>query len=778
MRQITNRLYSMKIRIYFLLVILFTSLSTHAQNLSGRVIDASTHEPLVGVLLYFPDIKKGTTSDTNGYYQFDKLPKHKLTIQVSYLGYHSESTTIDLTQESKHDFKLYFSVTEMSELVVTGQAGYVEKKRTPAPISLVSRKTLLQSSGTNLIDILSKEPGISQITTGSGISKPVIRGLGYNRVVTVNNGIRQEGQQWGDEHGIEIDEYAVNHVEILKGPASLAFGSDAMAGVINMISTPSLAKNTVQGNALLNYQTNNHLIAYSGSAQGNQNDWLWSARLSGKQASDFKNSIDGTVQNSAFEENAANIMFGKNRQNGYTHLNLNVYNISPEIPSIDTHLEEEYSSNDEHTAHQHSQKITHYKFSIENKDYIGNHGKLSEIIGFQQNRRKEFEDGETALYMVLNTMNYDIKYAHQTLNDWKLTAGVGGMYQHSTNLGIEYLVPDYNLFDIGVYAIIHKQLNKWDLSGGLRYDFRKSIGKEVHLENDNETYFDGFNQSFKGLSASLGITYQISDMAYTKLNLARGYRAPNVAELGSNGVHEGSYLYQLGNTQLEAEHSFQIDWGLGIETQHVAAELNLFSNHINNYIYNPKLANSSGNDSILNDYPVFQYTQGLAHLYGGELFIDYHPHAMHWLHIQNTFSYTRGKLLNQTDSLSNLPMIPPFQWQPELKFLLGKLGAYTANSFFTFGLEVNAAQHHYFSAYHTETQTPAYTLINASVGTDFVNKNNKTICSLYISANNLANKAYQSHLNRLKYAGYNEETGKEGFYNMGRNYSFKLIFPF
>ncbi|MFV0366011.1 MAG: TonB-dependent receptor [Mangrovibacterium sp.] len=768
--------------------ILLASQSLYAQTLSGKITDADNQMPLNGVQLYFPEIKKGAISNVDGQYYFDKLPNKKLILQVSCMGYKSESISLDLKEISTHDFKLHFSVTEMSELVVTGQAGYVEKNRTPAPISLVPKQALLRSSGTNLIDALSKEPGVSQISTGSGISKPVIRGLGYNRVVVVNDGIRQEGQQWGDEHGIEIDEYAVDHAEILKGPASLAFGSDAMAGVINLISAPSVAPNTVKAIAMLNYQTNNHLWGYSGQAQGNQNDWLWAAQLGGKHTQDFQNSIDGKVENSDFSENSARIMLGKNRQNGYTHTNFSLYNINPNIPSLEEHTDEheEHNGHEEGHSHSHNQEIVHYKASIENRDYIGQQGKLTETLGFQQNRRKEFEEDEVALYMVLNSLNYDVKYEHSSLNNWKFTTGVGGMYQHSENKGVEYLVPNYVLFDIGAYFIAHKQIGQWDLSGGLRYDHRSSTGEELHTEevehgdhvHEAADIFDGFDVKFSGLSASLGATYQLSDVTYTKLNLACGYRAPNVAELGSNGSHEGSYQYQLGNAELDAEHSFQLDWGIGVSSQHIATELNLFSNHINNYIYNRKIQNVTGSDSIMDNSSVYQYAQGKAHLYGGELFIDYHPHAMHWLHIQNTISYTRGRLLQQADSLSNLPMIPPFNWQPELKFDLGNLSKYTKHTFFSLGLDVNAAQDDYFSAYNTETRTPAYTLVNASVGTDFITKKGRNFCSFYLSGNNLANKSYQSHLNRLKYAGHNEETGKEGFYNMGRNFNFKLIFKY
>ena len=182
----------------------------------------------------------------------ENLPQSKVLVQVSLIGYKLVIEKIDLAITAAMDFALEESVAELNEIVVTGLSQAAEKNRTPTPISTIPRLQLLQSSSTNIIDAIATQPGISQVTTGSGISKPVIRGLGYNRVVVVNDGIRQEGQQWGDEHGIEIDEFSVNRVEILKGPASLAYGSDAMAGVINLIPPPPLSMGNIKGTCLQN----------------------------------------------------------------------------------------------------------------------------------------------------------------------------------------------------------------------------------------------------------------------------------------------------------------------------------------------------------------------------------------------------------------------------------------------------------------------------------------------------------------------------------------------
>ncbi|MDP3433116.1 MAG: TonB-dependent receptor, partial [Bacteroidota bacterium] len=251
-------------------------------NLSGTITDRNTGETLPRVSVYFPDLKTGTVSKSDGTYSISRLPSAKVLVQVSSTGYKLIAVSIDLKLINLMDFALEPAITEISEVVVTGQSGGTEKNRTPAPVTTIPTTHLLENSASNIIDALASEPGISQVTTGVGISKPVIRGLGYNRVVVVNDGIRQEGQQWGDEHGIEIDEFAISKVEILKGPASLAYGSDAMAGVINLISAPFLPEGTISGQILSNFQTNNGLVGNSLNLAGNKNGFVWDLRASDK----------------------------------------------------------------------------------------------------------------------------------------------------------------------------------------------------------------------------------------------------------------------------------------------------------------------------------------------------------------------------------------------------------------------------------------------------------------------------------------------------------------
>ncbi|HSH64415.1 MAG TPA: TonB-dependent receptor plug domain-containing protein, partial [Bacteroidia bacterium] len=295
-----------KFSIYIVLLFLLATLPSIAvpgkTSLTGKITDKETGQSIPGVTIYIPDLKTGAVTNMDGVYKIDNLPQTSLFFQVSFLGYKTITEIIDLSTTTTKDFILEPSVKEMNEVVVTGLSQAGERQRTPTPIRVVPKIQLLQNASTNIIDALSKQPGISQITTGAGISKPVIRGLGYNRVVIVNDGIRQEGQQWGDEHGIEIDEFSVNRVEILKGPASLSYGSDAIAGVINMLSAPTVPDGSIIGNVLGNYQTNNGLIGYSANLAGNRSGFIWDLRYSNKMAHDYQNKYDGFVFNSGYRE--------------------------------------------------------------------------------------------------------------------------------------------------------------------------------------------------------------------------------------------------------------------------------------------------------------------------------------------------------------------------------------------------------------------------------------------------------------------------------------------
>lgn len=645
-------------------------------------------------------------------------------------------------QEIQDSTDIFHKHLQLNAVVVTGLTGDVHLREVAAPISVIQPVDLQARASTNIIGAIAKEPGVSQITTGGAISKPVIRGLGYNRVVVVSDGIRQEGQQWGDEHGIEIDGASVHSVEILKGPASLMYGSDAMAGVLIFHPAPVAPMGTVRGNISTEYQTNNGLFDYSLNASGNQKGLVWDVRFSDKYAHAYKNSVNHWVANSGFSERAASGMIGLNRNWGYSRLKLSYYHLTPGI------IEGEEEGAIGYKPGLPFQQVYHYKAVLDNTFRLGE-GRLKALLGWQQNRRQEFEESadEYGLFFLLNTLNYDIKYQRDAQAGWKFAVGVNGMLQSSDNKGDEYLIPDYRLFDAGLFATASKELGDWVFSGGLRADVRLLHSLPL------ETRFVDFSRTFPGISGSIGAVYSLGENMHLRANLSRGFRAPNLSELASNGEHEGTLRYEIGNQNLKPEYSLQGDLGLDFSSKYVSGQLALFANRIDNYIFLSKTAEG--------DPPVFTYTSGNARLFGLEAQVDIHP--IHSLHLGSTFSYVNGKQIGGTW----LPMIPAPRLLTECKYEFSHGGRLFNNAFVAIELDWNARQDHFYAVDDTETATPSYVLLNMSAGTDLIIKGKKR-ASIYLLADNLTDAAWQSHLSRLK---------EVGIYNMGRNFTVKLLIP-
>ena len=702
----------------------------------------------------------------------------------------AQNNSIKSHQHAEDSTDIFFRHLNLNEVTVTGVTGDTKLKHATAPVSIVTPQILRATASTNIIDAISHQPGVSQLTTGGSISKPIIRGLGYNRVVVMSEGVRQEGQQWGDEHGVEVDGNSVNSVEILKGPASLMYGSDAMAGVVILHSQPTLTEGEMRANVSSEYQTNNGLFAYTLSMAGNQKGFVWDGRYSDKMAHAYKNKYDGYVPGSQFRERAGRLMLGLNKAWGHSRLAWTAYHLTPGIIEGERDPETgELEREEGFTGHGYGkslpfQQVKHYKLVWDNAINLSS-GYLKAIIGYQQNRRQEFEESEDEceLYFKLNTLTYDLRYVTNEWDGWKFSTGIGGMFQKSGNEGEEYLIPDYRLFDFGIYATATKAIGeRWTLNGGLRYDHRRVHGYE--LMEDDALRFTDFARHFNGLTGSIGAVCNINDHFNIRLNLARGFRTPNMSELASNGVHEGSIRYELGNQDLKAEYSLQADLGLDFTSRYVSAQLALFANRINNYIFTHRIP-----EEIEEGYLTYAYTQGDARLLGFEAGIDLHP--VHSLHFSNTFSYVDAQQMHASEDTKYLPFTPAPRWTSELKWELFHHSHTTVNHHHTAdevhrslfnnlyiaaGLDCYLKQTHIYSADDTETETPGYALLSLSAGTDIQVKGRK-IAELYITADNLLNKAYQNHLSRLKYADENVVTGRRGVFNMGRNITFKLVVP-
>jgi iron complex outermembrane receptor protein len=762
------------------LVVLFffmsaTSLfATETIEFNGKVIDAFTKESLPGANVSIPDLRISLITNAEGEFSINSAPSRgKFLIQVSYVGYKTLTQTVDFSKGAQLVFELHESVIEGKEVVITGSAFSSDNRKNSTSITAVGKTELQTRPSTNIIDALSRVPGVSQITTGPAISKPVIRGLSANRVVTLSNGVKQQGQQWGDEHGIEIDQYSAERIEVLRGPASLMYGSDALGGVINILDALPAPEGTLRGEFLSNYATNNGLSGTSLMLQGNTNGLVYRARGSYRNAYSYKTATE-FVPNSGFNETSFEGQIGLNKNWGYAHLDAssfrnNIGFYEPQRNDAGLLIDEDGNVPTDDQNHDRSlafpkQDVRHYKIAL-NSNVLFNSGSLRSTIGYQHNLRRELESaGEgPALFLNNYAYSYDFKYTLKEQNGWASVFGLSGEFIHSLNTSAEeQLIPDYDSQGYGAFAFVKKTWDKNTFNVGARLDYRKLNSYAFEGE---EVTFPTINNEFTNLSAAAGYTHEFNEALSFKANAGTAFRGPNIAELSSNGVHEGAFRYEVGNPDLKQERSNQIDASFEYSNEYLSASLGGFLNSINNYIY----YNSNGEfiDVDGTDYPVFNFVQADALLRGAEASLTLHP--VSFIHFENAFAFTRAT--NRTTKQS-LPFIPAaslrneFRYEPKIKG--------TSHSYISVGLD-NFFKQSKVDAF--ESATSGYTLLNAAIGTT-LKISKKQELTIYVAGRNLLNKAYYDHLSRFKPGRLSEEDPSFGIYNAGRNVTFGFTLPF
>jgi iron complex outermembrane receptor protein len=830
----------MKLKLISSLFVLFIGLSAFADtsvvtiknnpvedavgSLSGTVTDKADGKPVIGATVNIPDLKMGSITGVDGKYTFKSVPKGVYLVQVTYLGYATFNQRVDFSKTSILNVQLQASSLEAGEVIITGVSKATEIKRSPVPMVAVGKTYLDQRAASgNIIDQVANLPGVSAVTTGPNVSKPFIHGLGYNRVITLQDGIRQEGQQWGDEHGIEVDQNSIDRIEIIKGPASLTYGSDAIGGVVNLITAAPVPEGKILGSVQGIYGTNQGLLNGSFKLQGNQNGFVWGTVISAKEAKDYQNQHDGRVYATSYREKDARFMVGVNKSWGYSYFNASVFDDEQSIPdgsrdSITRKFTKQITEDDAFrpivpeselnsyripTLHQHVQLYRIYN----NSNFILGNGNLLVNLGYQFSHRREYthpEDGDIAgLNLHLSTYTYDVKYNFNMGNGYETTFGVNGQYQNNTiGDATDFPIPAYHQFDIGPFFVVKKSYGKLDLSAGARFDVRSFKNNAAYVDTlggpkgypglytgTNPTtapnvvsQFDAFSKTFSGFSGSVGATYNVSDAFLFKGNIARGFRAPSIAEISANGPDPGSQIYHIGDKNFKSEFSLQEDIGAFLTLPNISASVEVFNNDISNYIYQQQVLGADGSPVYTQGYTTFTYVQSKARIYGGEVNVDLHP--ISWLHFENSLSLTYGENKGNggkvADSLKYLPFIPPLHTHSELRGnFKGSIGSVKSMYVFV-GFDHFSAQNRFFAAYGTETATPGYNLLSAGFGGNIVNKAGQSILKLFIEGTNLANVNYQSNMSRLKY--FDNPTVPDGvrpgIFNMGRNISFKVVVPF
>jgi len=804
----------MSIKIFLLLSFLSSSVLARSQSLSGHVIDSTTHLPIVSASVYLPQLNLGAVSVKNGYYKISSLPKGIYDIQVQAHGYSTIIQQVNISTDVTLDFSPSISYSSLKKVIITGLGNVTSTQRSPVPVSIVTHDMMLQGSFNTVIDAISTQPGVSETTEGVGTTKPQINGLGFNRVLVLTDGVPQEDFQWGDDHGILIDPYAIYDAEIIRGPGSLQYGGSAEAGVVNFKTAPFVPSGTVQGSWLSEYHANNGYIGNSLHIGGNNNGFVYDLKLSGEIAHSYWNPKDGYVWGSAWNQGNARLTLGLNKSWGYSRLSFSGLYRRIQVPDgnrdstgkfiFDTPIGDQvYPTLGNFLSYNATiagdKELEEYQIWWQNSLNVGK-GKIEFDIGFTKSVHHDIDSGTIGENnMMVYNVPYSLKYQLSNVErHFNLTTGINGTHELMNNTAAppepyvpDYEIPNYTKFEIGGYAILEKNIKALTLSGGLRYDITNFVGQSMSLDSNgrivpegkagSSLQFTAFNNTYAGWSGSIGASYQLPQNQFVKFNISKSYRPPAINELTSNGLNIGSNAFQLGNINLKSEQGYQFDAAYGYNGRDIGIELDGFYNHINNFIF------ADRTDSVLQGYPVFVFvSSNSAILTGLTAYLNIHPASVKWVEMNNRFSYIYTYIPNTTDSTNHLPYIPAPHLHSEFRFKLNdKKGSIFRSTYFIIGAAKYWAQKNIYSAVYTELASAPYTLVNAGLGTDIANpKTGHVICSFYANCTNLTNIAYADHLNLAQY--FYSLNGnlvtvtdqRQGVFNMGRDFTFKVVLPF
>ncbi len=709
----------------------------HAQNKLSGTITNQEKQPLSGVSVTISDLHKGTTTDENGMYSISNLPIGTNKITFSILGYTTQNKAL-IIQKGDNKLDLILAATEFQmDEVIIATAFHKLQSQNVMKVEHQSMKSLQQKGTATLIEGLATIPGVSQVSTGTSIGKPVIRGLSGNRVLVYSQGVRLENQQFGDEHGLGLNDAGVESVEVIKGPASLLYGSDALGGVLYFNPEKFAKANSFQGDfgqkLFSNTVGSNSTLGLKIASE----NWKYLVRGTYNIHSDYKITDGNRVTNTRYNEQDFKTAIGYSNAHLSSVFRYNFNQLDLGIP--ENGIGTQTTSNKTDYP---KQGVFNHLLSLNSILFLKN-SKLEIDLGFISNDRSEFEDSPTAiLHMKLKTFNYDLKYHLPKFGKIESIVGIQGMQQTNKNSGIEFLIPNAATTDFGVFGTTNYEWKTNVIQAGLRFDTRK-ISSESHGIIGDEGSFEALNKNYTSANAALGYKTNLNENITLRLNVASGFRAPNLAELTSNGVHEGTNRYEIGNSNLKTEQNVQTDLNVEYKNSHFEFFANGFYNHITNYIY------SAPSGIIIAQNDVFDYVQNDAKLYGGEFGIHFHPHPIDWLHFESSFETVTGQKQNG----DYLPLIPANKWDNSIRAEFN-VKKWLKEGFATLNIS-NTFNQNKIGGF--ETNSNGYVLVNLGIGGNV--QFGKTAFSFNLNGNNLANKSYIAHLSRLK---------TDGIPNMGR----------
>ncbi|MGV3703983.1 MAG: TonB-dependent receptor [Arcticibacter sp.] len=760
----------MKLRVFICITLLCHGLSSAAQDkgntscahtISGLVSDTDTGQPISGATIQL-ETKSGL-STSEGTFSINNLCTGKVLITVSARGYNSFQKQVRIKQSERLTISLHRQDIKLNEVEITGH-------RSPAPTSnaatSIGGAELDRTRGGNLAEAIKSISGVNMLQTGSTISKPVIQGLHSNRILTLNNGIRQEGQQWGAEHAPEIDPFIARQITVIKGAEAIRYGAEAIGGVV-LVEPPSLPR-TPELRAELNLSGASN--GRAGTASGMISGGLarlpgfgWRIQGTAKQAGNLQ-SADYYLENSGMKEMNFSAALGYNSDHleteiYYSHFQTelgifkgahfgNLSDLQDRIAYGRPLFDGSFTYNLEAPL----QKVSHDLVKLKSHFHLANGASVNAIYGFQYNNRQEYDlrrvlNATPSLNLQLYSHTIDLNVEQMSESGLKTTFGFNGLMQVNNNVpgtGITPMIPNYDTHGAGLYGLAKLFRRNYELEIGARYDYRNLDA--LGYNRDGDLYGDKHN--FHNVSASAGAVLHLNNHFHLRTNLGSAWRPPAVSELYSDGLHHGTGSYERGDQNLKSERALKWINSIEFEADRFSLNVDAYLNYIYDYIYLSPSA--SYFENIRGTFPIYNYKQTNARFAGLDLTAKAQvlPFAEYEL---------KGSVVKARDvrNDSYLPWIPSDRLDNSLRFKLPEF-AQLSSSYLRIQHQFVAEQKRYDEGSDYTPPPSAYNLFNLDLGTQMkIGKNN---LSLNVSAQNLTNKLYKEYLNRFRY--YAHDTGR------------------
>ena len=773
--------------------------------IKGTVVN-DENEPLLGASVFLFPEKKGTITDENGSFRIENLTKGQYEIQVSFLGYAPYRDSINIVNSTTYDVQLKVAPLNLQEVVVTDNLIENRKKELSLNVEIVNDDYLKQNLGGSLMNSLERLPGVTTIDIGAGQSKPVIRGLGFNRIVVVENSIKHEAQEWGADHGLEIDQYAVENIEVVKGPASLMYGSDAVGGVIDMNNRKLPVRNTWGGSVDMTGKTNNDFCGTSVSLNGRKKGFYAGVRATILDYADFKVPADSVdiysyraalddrnMRNTAgreinlhgnfgFIDNQFQSRFYVSSVNSKTGFFANAHGLEPR--NVDSGLHDKSNRDIQYPY----QKVNHFKITNTSK-YQWEKMSVVMDLGFQRNFRQEWSqyvshghmpavppdnldfnpDLEREFEKYIGSGN--LKFHYQPTDKADFSFGVNSQYQDNSIGGRGFIIPEFRQTNIGAFAVGRYSVStKSHLRAGIRYDFGALNTKSYYdwflspVEEGDEEVLESLKRagdirrSFSNFTWSLGYNYNPEKWSF-KANIGKSFRMPIAKELAANGVNYHYFRYEVGDETLSPEISWQIDAGAEYQAKQIAFGVTPFLNYFSNYIYlNPT---SEHDRQYGNGNQIFYYTESRVFRYGGEIHAHYEP--TRFLHLGIIGEYVCSEQLSGAKKGYTLPFSPPPSTIFNIRYRRNKIGFFE-NPYVTLDYRMTASQDNIVPP---EVTTDGFQIVNMGMGSDFRFGHQNLSVSMQVQ--NLFNTKYFNHTSYYRLINVPEP---------GRNFIINISIPF